>query len=98
MRLRLVGRGYSAKTTRHDNSLPEPQTKSSRAGSCHLSRLVLTCFDDSLQGSAGKWIQELREQGDRAVPVITGYLVDEVDNTKSGLYCWLVWTVLRPLT
>ena len=70
----------------------------SRAGSCHLSRLVLTCFDDSLQGSAGKWIQELREQGDRAVPVITGYLVDEVDNTKSGLYCWLVWTVLRPLT
>lgn len=39
-------------------------------------------FDDSLEGSAGKWIQELREQGDRAVPVITGYLVDEVDNTS----------------
>jgi hypothetical protein len=47
-------------------------------------------FDDSLEGSAGRWIQELREKGDHAVPVITGYLVDEVDNTNSGLYCWLV--------
>jgi hypothetical protein len=49
-------------------------------------------FDDSLEGSAGKWIQELWEKGDHAVPVIviTGYLVDEVDNVNSGLYCWLM--------
>jgi hypothetical protein len=49
-------------------------------------------FDDSLEGCAGKWIQELREKGDHAVPVITGYLVDDVDNMNSGLYCWLVST------
>jgi hypothetical protein len=49
-------------------------------------------FDDSLEGSAGKWIQELRGKGDHAVPVITGYLVNDVDNMNSGLYCWLVST------
>jgi hypothetical protein len=47
-------------------------------------------FDESLEGSAGRWIQELREKGDHAVPVITGYVVDELDNIDSGLYCWLV--------
>jgi hypothetical protein len=45
-------------------------------------------FDDSLEGSEGRWIQELREKGDHAVPVITGYLVDDVNNMNSGLYCW----------
>jgi hypothetical protein len=49
-------------------------------------------LDDSLEGSAGNWIQELRGKGDHAVPVITGYLVDDVDNMNSGLYCWLVVT------
>jgi hypothetical protein len=45
-------------------------------------------FDESLEGSAGRWIQELRAEGQHAVPVITGLLVDDVENTKSGLYCW----------
>ena len=40
-------------------------------------------FDESLEG-----IQELRAKGHHAVPVITGLLVDNVENTKSELYCW----------
>jgi hypothetical protein len=45
-------------------------------------------FDESLEGSAGRWIQELRGKGEHAVPVVTGLLVDDVDSTKSELYCW----------
>jgi hypothetical protein len=45
-------------------------------------------FDESLEGSAGRWVQELRGKGQHAVPVITGLLVDNVENTKSDLYCW----------
>lgn len=48
-------------------------------------------FDDFLEGSAGTWIQELRKEGDHAVPVITGYLVDDLADEKTGLYCWFVW-------
>jgi len=51
-------------------------------------------FDDSLEGSEGRWVQELREKGDHAVPVITGYLVDDVNNMNSGLYCWPAITLL----
>jgi hypothetical protein len=43
---------------------------------------------ESMEGSVGRWVQELREKGEHAVPVITGLLVDDVENTKSGLYCW----------
>jgi hypothetical protein len=35
-------------------------------------------FDESLEGSAGRWVQELRGKGQHAVPVITGLLVDNV--------------------
>jgi hypothetical protein len=45
-------------------------------------------FDEALEGSAGRWIQELRERGEHAVPVVTGPLVDDIDSTKSQLYCW----------
>jgi hypothetical protein len=45
----------------------DPASAACKATNIHKAKYLP--FDDSLEGSAGKWIQELREQGDRAVPV-----------------------------
>jgi hypothetical protein len=55
--------------------------------SANLHNAKFLPFDESLEGS-GRWIQELRGKGQHAVPVITGLPVDNVENTKSDLYCW----------
>ena len=43
-------------------------------------------FDDAFEGRS-KWVQELVQESDQAVPVMTGYLKDDVNGTEPGFYC-----------
>ena len=50
-------------------------------------------FDDELKDGE-RWVQELRTNGQYAVPIVTGYLVDDVDSEETEKYCWTAVTLL----